>query len=198
MSELSFEIEVDSLVRTELVLDLPGGEWNPAIVVPVLTELSDKMLAQPHLDSVFRLVVQRAGVTVFDSAFQPLNINSHPDAILRGVVPRRASDGGMKSQAGMTLMIASAEELDSDRVRKSAWPVIAWVVGADANELCVRVHRECKPARTVADPGGSADRLALVCSRFLDEVAMSEQPDVSCWMDNRVSPITEGMGYVAG
>ncbi|WP_455901526.1 hypothetical protein [Rhodococcus gordoniae] len=52
--------------------------------------------------------------------------------------------------------------------------------------------------RTVADPADASDRLTVVCSRFLDEVATADQPDVARWIDNRVSPITEGMGYAAG
>lgn len=198
MSDLSFDIDVDPLLRTDLVLDLPGANWNPSVVVPALTALSDRMLSQPHLDSVFRLVVLRGGKLVFDSSFQPLEVGSGPEAILRGTIPRSGPIGSSESHAGMTLMVAAAGAIEQERIRRSPWPVLLWLVGADANEVYFRVHREHKPLRTVADPADASGRLTLVCSRFLDEVATADQPDVTRWIDNRVSPITEGMGNAAG
>ena len=198
MSDLSFDIDVDPLLRTDLVLDLPGDDWNPAVVVPALTALSDRMLSQPHLDGVFRLVVLRGGRLVFDSSHQLLEVGSGPDAILRGTIPHSGRDASSESHVGMTLVVASTGRIEKERVGRSPWPVLLWLVGEDANEVYFRVHKELGPMRTVADPADASDRLTLVCSRFLDEVATADQPDVARWIDNRVSPITEGMGYAAG
>jgi len=198
MTGMSFDIDIDPLPRTELVLDLPGSDWNAELVVPAVTVLSDRMLAQPHLDEVFRLIVVRGGTSVFDSAVQPLDPGCNPDVILRGAVPRHgAVDAIEESRTGLTVVIDSAERIVGDRVGRSAWPVLLWTVGDRANERLIRTHGDCKPARTVADPDESSDRLALVCRQFLDEVAMSEEPEVHRWMDNRLSSLLTGMGYVA-
>ncbi|WP_241387361.1 hypothetical protein [Rhodococcus sp. CH91] len=198
MSDQSFDIDVDPVLRTDLVLDLPGDDWNPAVVVPALTALSDRMPSQPHLDGVFRLVVLRGGRLVFDSSHQPLEMGSGPDTILRGTVPHSGRNELSESHAGMTLVVASAGTIEKESVRRSPWPVLLWLVGQDANEVYFRVHRALGPMRTVADPSDASDRLTLVCSRFLNEVATADQPDVTRWIDDRVSPITEGMGYAAG
>lgn len=198
MSDLSFDIDVDPLPRTDLVLDLPSDDWDPSVVVPALTALSDRMLSQPHLDGIFRLVVLRGGRLAFDSSRQALEVDSSSGAILRGTIPKSGPIDPNEACAGMTLVVASAGKIEKERIRRSPWPILLWLVGEDANEVYFRVHRQLGPMRTVADPAGASDRLTLVCNSFLDEIATADQPDPSRWIDNRVSQITEGMGYAAG